>query len=956
MSRRYGRGPFDPFEGRPFEGLGEIRLPRPPRRVWIGLAFIAAAVVIVFVTAPIVGLITENQWFGALGLGPVYRTRVLLQFWLFIVGLVLGLGLSLLNGFIGLRLRSGASLRALGVRRATLRSRAGYVTIAVAALIALIQAGAIGSAWPNLALFLHPQGTGTVEPLYHLDVGFYLLQLPFLHDVVGWLMGLTVLNLLLAAGLHVWRGDTFDLRLPPRALAHLSGLLGILALVLGAGAFLGRYDLLTAHNGAVYGAGYSDVNARTGLALAQAVLAVLLGLALFVNTFLRRGAVMVLTIVVWIAGSLVTGIYPAVVQRFSVQPSELSQESPYIKREIQFTRSAYGLDQAHVDSFGGDSPVTADEVAADSATIDNLRLWDDTQIQETYQQLQSIRTYYTFPQIDLDRYTIGGKLQQVQISGRELDQGRLPPQAQNWVNQRLAYTHGYGVAASPVSVVGGEGLPDYVVGDVPPTGRLPVTRPEIYYGQLTSNYVLAPSVQPEFDYPKGDQNASNAHAVGHGVKLDGANRMLWSLKTGDFNLLISSQITAQTEILYRRNIQQRISAIAPFLQLLDSPYIVVSGGHLYWVQDAYVSSPEYPYSQPLPGDLTVPAGVDPSTNYLRNSVKVVVDAYGGQPTFYVADSHDPMTKAYAATFPTLFHPLSDMSLDLRRHLRLPPTMFTVQADVYGTYHVSDTTVFYQREDVWQLALPSPYYVLLRLPGEAQAEYLQIIPFAPRGKQNLVAWLAVRNDPQHYGQLVSFVLPKDKVVLGPQQVASRINQTPGFSSDKTLLNQQGSSFIEGQLLAVPIGNSFLYFEPIYLRSNTSSTSLPELKRVILTDASGTSPIAYAPSLQEALTQLVGAQVPGPNGPPGTTPSGPSTGPPSTGNQAQIAALVSQANTLYTAAQTALRQGDLATYAQNLQKVGQLLQQIQQLEGASPGAAASPAATASPRASPRASPSR
>lgn len=956
MSRRYPRGPFDPFEQNPFEGLRDVHLPRPPRRFWIGLGFIGAALVVVFLTAPVVGFITENQWFDALGIGSVYRTRVLLQVLLFFGSLILSLAFGLINVIVALRLRSGASLRALGVRRSTVRTPAGYIALTAVALVALILSSGASSNWDQLALFTHASSTGLREPVFGLDISFYLLQLPFLHSISSWLFTLVFLNLLVAAGLHFWRGETIDLRISGRAMAHLSALLGGLGLVIAFSVFLGRYDLLYAHNGVVFGAGYTDVNARIGLAVAQAVLGVALAAVLFANIVLRRPVLAAGAVAVWIVGSIIVGAYPAAVQRFTVTPSELSQEQPYIKREIGFTRSAYGLGQVQVRDYSGDAPITPDEVAGDSATIDNLRLWDNSQIQETYQQLQSIRTYYTFHQIDLDRYQVGGRLQQVEISARELDQNRLPSQAQNWVNQKLAYTHGYGLAASPVSAVVGEGLPDYVVGDIPPTGSIQITQPQLYFGQVTNGYVLAPSAQAEFDFPKGDQNASNNYTGTHGVKLDGANRALWSLRTGDFNLLISPQITKNTQVLFRRNIQDRISAVAPFLGLYDSPYTVVVNGHIYWVQDAYVTASTYPYSQTVPEDIALP-GAGTQANYVRNSVKVVVDAYQGTTDFYISDPTDPIIKAYSATFPSLFRPLSAMPAALRQHLRVPPTQFSVQAELYGTYHIEDPTVLYQREDVWELALPHPYYVLMRLPGEAQAEYLQIIPFEPRGKQNLVAWLAVRNDPAHYGEMVAFTLPKDKVVLGPQQVASRINQTPAFSSDKTLLNQQGSSLIEGNLLAVPIGNSFLYFEPIYLRANSSpgSTSLPELKRVILADATGQSPVAYQPTLQQALSQLIGSEVATPaTGSPGTGPTG--TPPTTAGNQQQIAGLISQANSLYADAQAALKRGDLATYAQNVQQIGQILQQIKQLDGSggvAPAPTSAPIAAASP--APRASPS-
>jgi uncharacterized membrane protein (UPF0182 family) len=934
MARRYSRGPFDPFDQTPFGGFRDVQIPRPPRRFWIGLGFIGAALLVILLTQPIVSFLTEIQWYDALGIKGVYLTRVSLELVLFFAALILSFLFGAANVAVSLRIRGGRALRAVGVRRRTLWSGPGAIGLAVTAVISLILAGGIGSHWQELALYLHSSPTGVKEPVYGLDVSFYLLTLPFLHDVVTSLLVLFFLAGLLVVGLYAWRGDTFDLRLPAPAIAHLSVLLAGLALVLAASSILDRYDLLSAHNGYVWGAGYTDVNVRSGMAVFRVVLAVLLAIGLAANVVPKRPAVLVAAVGIWLLAALISSIYPALVQRVAVGPSELSQESPYISREIQYTRDAFALNGVQSAPYTGDAPLTPQAVADDQATIQNLRLWDNQQLQDTYQQLQSIRTYYTFQDIELDRYPINGKTTQLEISPRELDPTRLPPQAQNWVNQRLQYTHGYSVAASPVSAVVGEGLPDYVAKDIPTTGPLTVENPAIYFGQVNGDYVLAPSAEQEFDFPQGNDNARTSYQGTHSPKLSGTNRLLWSLRTGDFNMLVSSQLQDRTEILYRRKVQDRIQAIAPFLQLYENPYIVVVNGKLYWVQDAYTGGSTYPYSQQE--DLAN------GQNYFRNSVKVVVDAYEGTANFYISDPTDPIIRAYSATFPGLFQPLDRMPAGIRAHLRVPQTLFSVQAQVYSTYHITDPATFYNREDVWQPAANdqgtlSPYYVLMRLPGQSQAEYLQIIPFTPYRRQNLVSWLAVRNDPAHYGEMVSFVMPKDRVILGPQQIASRIQQTPEISRDRTLLNSQGSSVIPGNLLIVPVGNSFLYFEPWYLKSTTTSQSLPELKKVILTDASQTSIVAYQSTLDDALTQLTGQAVStgtatGTNTPPPTTPA--------TGTSPAIAALVTQAIQHYNNAQAALTKGDLATYQSELNQVGQLLQQINAAQSGSPAPSASP----------------
>jgi uncharacterized protein len=947
MARRYPRGPFDPFDQGPFGGFqGEIRIPRPPRRFWFGLAFIGAALLVILLAAPTIGIITETQWFSALGFRDVYLTRIALQFWLFLGSLLVSFAFGLLNVYLALRMRTGRALRAVGIRRRTLWSGAGAVGVGTAALISLIISAGVGAHWQELALFLHATPSGTREPVFNLDVSFYLLTLPFLHDIVGWLFALFSLTIVLVVGLYGWRGDTFDLRLPPRAIAHISVLLGGFALVLAAGAILERYDLLYAHNGAVWGAGYTDVNARIGIATVRAGLAILLAILLFANAVPRRPAVIIGAVAIWVIATVISGIYPAFVQRFAVTPNEPVQEAPYIKREIQGTRQAFAVDNVASSSYNGDTPLTRKAVDDDLGTVQNLRLWDNKQLQDTYQQLQSIRTYYTFQQIDLDRYPIDGKTVQLEISARELDPDRLPPQAQNWVNQKLQYSHGYGVAASPVSAVVGEGLPDYVAKDVPPTGPLKITRPEIYFGQEQSaSYVLVPSAVPEFDYPQGNGNAMTSYRGTHGVPMTGGSRLLWSMRTGDFNLLVSGQVQDRTQILFRRNVQDRINAIAPFLELRDKPYVVVVDGKIYWIQDAYVSAGTYPYSQQM--------DEADGKNYLRNSVKVVVDAYDGTADFYIADPTDPVIRAYRGTFPTLFKSLDQMPDGLKAHLRVPERQFLVQSLVYATYHVSDPGVLYRRDDQW--VVPEgidPYYVEMRLPPikdstgkvlqtSSQVEYLQIIPFTQFRRQNLIGWLAVRNDPPNYGQMVAFVLPNDRTIFGPQQILSRIQQTPEISRDRTLLNSQGSSVIDGNLLVVPVGDSFLYFQPWYLKSTTTSQSLPELKRVILTDASTSGSVAYQPTLDQALAQLVGEPVS--TGTSSGTPPATNVPPQTSGAPPAVAGLVSQALQHYNAAQDALKRGDLAAYANEMNQVGALLQQI---DAAQRGVTPSPGPSPSP----------
>ena len=947
MARRYR--PFDPFErGGPFDAGREINIPRPPRRFWVGVALFALAVLIFSIASPLIWFVTDLQWYEALGFRDVFTTRVVLQTSLFLGTFAVALVYLLTNVVVALRFRTGPALRAVGIARSSWRSPLGVIGLLTAILIALILSGGASSQWQTLALFQHAAPTGVRDPVLSEDISFYLLTLPFLHSIANWALGLTFLSMLMIGAIYSWRGDTFAFSFTPLAVAHLSGMLGVFALVLAASTWLSRYDLLYDHNtNVVWGAAYTDVNARLPIYTLQAGVGIVIAGALAANAVFRRLALPIGAAVVWIVLVIVGQIYPAIVQGFFVTPNAQSYELPYIGREIAGTRAAYGLSNVTTNQFTGDQPVTLTDVQSDQTTINNLRLWDYDPLRLTYQQLQTIRTYYTFNDIDLDRYTINNQYLQVEISARELDFSKLPPSAQNWVNRHLGYTHGYGAAGSPVNAVLGEGLPDYVVKDLPPAGPLQITTPGIYYGELTGDYALAPSNNKEFDYPLGSQDAYTSYTGSHGVPMNAGNRALWSLRLGDFNLLVSGQVTDKTQMLYRRKITERASEIAPFLTYDRDPYMVVVDGRIYWILDAYTTASSYPYSRQW-GDV---AGRSNTINYIRNSVKVVVDAYEGTATFYVVDPKDPLIKAYRATFPSMFQPIDAMPAGLKAHLRVPEGLFNVQVDIYATYHITDPKVFFSREDVWDIptaqsspgsqALPvQPYYVLFRLPGEQKPEFLLIMPFTPRGKNNMVSWVAARNDGAHYGEYVSYVLPKDKAIDGPQLVANRINQNTVISQDFTLFHGTGSQVIQGNLLVVPIGNSFLYFEPIYLKA-TQVSGLPELKKVILADQTH---LVYANSLAEALQQLVGS-----------APPPPATGapPPKTFNEAQtaqIADLVTQINQHYKAAYVALAKGDLTTFATEMQTVGTLIDRLQAITG-TPTTSASPSPKASPSPSPR-----
>jgi uncharacterized membrane protein (UPF0182 family) len=552
---------------------------------------------------------------------------------------------------------------------------------------------------------------------------------------------------------------------------------------------------------------------------------------------------------------LLAGAYPAVVQRLIVQPQELERERPYIERTIRMTRQAFALDRIEETPITGKEMVTAAEIRGNPGTIGNIRLWDPEPLLTTYNQIQSIRLYYDFVNVDVDRYTIDGRYRQVMLAARELAPERLPPQAQTWVNRRLQFTHGYGVAMSAVNEVTPEGLPTLFVQDVPPRGKIQIDRPELYYSERSADYVIVRTRFPEFSYPRGDDNVFTTYEGTTGVNIGSrARRLLFALRFGDLNIMLSDAITPESTILFHRNIRDRVSRVAPFLRLDSDPYIVVADGRLFWILDAYTVSNRFPYSQPHRDGF----------NYIRNSVKAVVDAYNGTVGLYVAEPDDPIIQTYAKIFPGLLRPMGDMPPFLRPHLRYPQDLFAAQAEMYRIFHMQDPRVFYNREDVWVLPEEiyidqprqmKPYYIIMRLPDALREEFVLILPFTPPGKQNMITWLSARSDGEHYGQIKAFRYPKDKLVFGPMQIEARLNQDPDISKQFTLWSQGGNRVIRGNLIVIPVGESNLYVEPIYLQAEQGR--LPEMKQVVL--ASGNRVVMEA-TVDAAMRALLGGPTP------------------------------------------------------------------------------------------------
>jgi uncharacterized membrane protein (UPF0182 family) len=676
--------------------------------------------------------------------------------------------------------------------------------------------------------------------------------------------------------------------------------------------------------GVAFGASYTDINVSMPVLWIMMTIAVATAVILLINIFLRRSVLSLLAIFIWIVvGIIGAGFVPGLVQRYAVEPNELAREAPYIENNIRFTSLAYGLDKIQEQDFTQVDPLTPEALADNEATLRNIRLWDYRPLQQTYQQIQAIRLYYRFLDIDLDRYTINGEVRQVALAARELDKNQL--QSPTWVTQKLQFTHGYGVVVNPINEVTRDGLPQLWVKDLPPesTVGLEVVRPEIYHGEATEDYIFVQTREREFNYPSGNQNVYTNYEGTGGVVLDSyLKRLAFALRLADVNMLLSQDFTASSRVMLYRNITERASHLAPFLNYDHDPYLIIGpDGHLYWLLDAYTTSDRFPYSEPI-GNL----------NYIRNSVKVVVDAYNGTPTFYVVDDEDPLIKSYQAIFPRLFTPMSDMPGWLRAHLRYPEDLFSIQARLYQTYHMRDVNVFYNKEDLWQLPREKlenssqpvevePYYVMLKLPGETNSEYVLTQPFTPDNKDNLIAWLAARSDGENYGQLVAYRFPKQELVFGPLQIEGRIGQDPEISAQLTLWSQSGSEVIRGNLLVLPIEDALLYVEPLYLQA--VSGQIPELKRVIVVSG---DQVVMRETLAEALQALFGEA--------GPTLTSTDTPPPDeqTETPAEIASptdteLLSQdinqlaitASNHYEAAQAALQNGDWATYGAELEKM-------------------------------------
>jgi len=888
------------------------------RRLALGCAIAFGVLLALFALfTSLVGVYTDWLWFASLGQLSIYQTRLWTQVGLWLAGALLVMVVLIVNWFVvPRRLLGRIQLTMRNPRRVALIVGARALTIVlrvIAGLVIVVMAAAISDQWMTVLTFSKAMPFGLSDPIFGLDVGFYVFRLPLVRFLVGWLLGLIAVTLLGDAVVYLFAQQIRE----RMATIHLSVLGALFLAGKAVDYLLQRFALLESSEGAVFGAGYTDVHAQLPLLYLLTGVVALGAILLLANVFVRRYRLLLAVGVAWIGLSLLGSAYPSFVQRFTVQPNELALERPYIEHNLRFTRYAYGLDTIQESDYQVKGELTIQELEANADTLDNVRLWDWRPLRTTYEQLQEIRTYYTFPDVDVDRYVLDGRLREVTLAARELDTEQLREDARTWINQHLIYTHGYGLCLSIVSEVSEEGLPRLLVRDIPPQSTDPalaITRPEIYFGEKTTNHVIVNTSEDEFDYPKGDENVYTRYQGSDGVPLSNLlRRIAFALRFNSTPILLSSAIGPESRILFHRTLSERVQTLAPMLLFDQDPYPVIVDGRIVWLYDAYTWSNRFPYSEPTW-----------NLNYIRNSVKVTLDAYTGETTFYVVDAADPLIQTYQALFPTLFSPIERMAPALREHVRYPEQLFTIQAEVYGAYHMQDPRVFYNKEDLWQAPTETvegqetwmaPYYVIMRLPGAEQAEFMMIRPYVPADKQNMIAWLYADSDGPDYGQLGVFKFSKDALIYGPAQVEARINQDPYISQQLTLWNQRGSSVLQGNLIVIPIDGTLLYVQPLYLQAETSQ--LPELKRVLV--AYGNR-VAIGNDLATGLLQVLAEA---PVAAPVETPAAPAPGGP---QPTGVAALARSAQAHYEAAQNCLQQGDWACYGTELEALEGALQAL------------------------------
>jgi uncharacterized membrane protein (UPF0182 family) len=958
---------------RPFPTRMAVQKKPLRRRLWgrrsrVAVIVVAAIVVLLLALNLFLRYYVDWLWFGEVQLRTVFWTRITTSV---IVGPVFSVVLfAILYGNIEIARRLAPKYRPLeGVDvyefvQETASRRVRRVGIALTALIAVIIGFVTPGSWLTFVRAFNAVPFGVKDPIFHHDLSFYIFVVPALQYISTFIFWTVIVALVVSFAVHLLLGGirperrrvspltpggaatsptgmanrmrrNIGVQSESGAVAHLSALLGALFILTGLGYFLKAWGLLYSTSGVVFGAGNTDVNVRLPLIRLLMGVAWLIGAALIYNAVRgRRRLWPPLAIGGWIVALiLLLGIVPAIYQALLVNPNQLAKESPYITRNIAATRTGFNLNAISETPYSLQGDLTATALQANSVTIRNIRLWDPGVLLRSYAQLQELRPYYSFTTVSVDRYVVNGVDRQTMLAPRELRIPGLPSQAQTWVNQHITYTHGYGVAVSAVNQIASGGSPDFLVQDVPMISSAPtlsVTQPRIYYGLLGTNYVLVNTKDQEFDYPGPGGDVYTSYTGGGGIPVSSfLNRLAFMARFTDIRFFTSSAITSDSKAILYDNITARLKAAAPFLTFDANPYMAIADGKLYWIADAYTTTKLMPYSQPNNG-----------INYIRNSVKVVIDAYNGSMTFYVFDPKDPLLRTYEKIFSHMFMPASEMPQSLRVHVRYPQDYFNLQAQIFATYHVTDPGVLYNKGNQWEIpsnvsisgsAQMNPYYMIMRLPGQTKEEFVLIIPYTPNGRPNMIAWLGAQSDQPNYGKAVSFEFPSSLTVYGPVQVEAAVNQNPTISAQRTLWGQQGSRVIFGNLLTVPVENQLLYVQPLYLESR--ATKLPQIQRVIVFYRSPSSipslptgqqqNVVMEPTLGAALTDIFGGTAP--SGTSGATP----TPTPSTGNAKLKAQLIAQANAEYAAARAALQAVNLADFGKQLDALGKTLTKLKSL---------------------------
>ena len=910
------------------------------------LFVIIAVFIVLFLSfSTLINFFVDYQWFGEVGYTGIFLVRIINQLK---IGVPVFVVMSVLLFWYFRNMKKDFYRHSGLIESNQERKNYNRIIIILSLVLAFLVSTVVARGlWLDILRYINAVDFNVTDPIFFKDIGFYMFRLPLINQLLSLL---TFIAVVLVIATVVFYGAMITLKTPEMnemqdgqagrftkkslfskdmlnlAVRQIATIGFVILLILAARFFIGRYSLLFSSRGVAYGAGYTDITVTLKVYMLQVAVSVLSAVLIVYAAFTKKYKVALYGPILLVAVSILGNFAALAVQNLIVEPNEYAKERQYIENSIKYTQKAYGLDKIQEKEFAAADTLTLEDIQANQTIIENIRINDYRPTLQTYNQLQGIRPYYRFNDVDIDRYIIDGEYTQVFLSPRELFRAE---EDQSWVNRYLRYTHGYGAVMSPVSSVTPQGQPLLLVRDIPPVSSagIEINRPEIYFGELTNDYVITNAKSPEFDYPMGDDNVDSFYEGTGGIRINPLNKLVFALNQGSSRILLSGDVTSESRILLNRNIMARVNQIAPYFTYDDDPYLVINEGRMFWIIDGYTYDNNYPYSQPITG----------GTNYLRNSFKVVIDAYNGTTDYYLVDQEDAVVEVYSKIFPDLFKPIDQMPEGLRDHIRYPEAMFDIQAEIFRDYHMENPQVFYNKEDAWDIALEQyanetqqleSSYQTIKLPGEEQIEFVITVPYTPINKNNMIAFLVARNDGDNYGEMLIYKLPKNKLVYGPMQIESRISQDTEISRQISLWDQTGSGVIRGNLLAIPIEDSLLYVEPMFMEAS-GGNSLPELRRVIV--AYGDT-IVMEETLDEALEAIFGEAAPDagrqeqPEEPVQPTEPGEL---PEEGPAESMEELIASANELFERAQEALRTGNWAEYGEHLARLEEVLNRLQQL---------------------------